>query len=80
MSATTDKAIPCPDLLCRLDTVRMSGQQRRQAEASLRDGELVAALVLHLTSDAAAIARGIVHAVSTMANGVKALLAKPVKH
>jgi hypothetical protein len=58
----------------------MSEQERRHARASLRDGELIADLVLRAAADMRAIARCIEHAAVSLARGIKAMLAKPAKH
>lgn len=80
MKATTDKAADRSSVVTRLDTIRMSEQERRQAIASLRDGELIAEIVLRAAAGMRAIARCVEHAAVSLASGIKAMLAKPVKH
>ncbi len=80
MNTNTDNAIDRSGVYTCLDKIRMSERERWHARESLRDGELVAELVLRAVSDMAAIARGIGRAVSSLAMAIKALLAKPVKH
>ncbi len=80
MKATTDKEVDRSSVFTRLDTIRMSEQERRHAKASLRDGELIAELVLRAAADMRAIARCVEYAAVSLASGIKAMLAKPVKH
>lgn len=80
MNAMTDKASNRSSVFTRLDTIRMSQEQRRQANASLRDAELIAGLVLRAAADMRAIARGVEHAAVSLASGIKAMFARPVKH
>ena len=80
MNANTDNAVDRSGVYTCLEKIRMSERERWHARESLRDGELVAELVLRAAADMAAIARGIAHAASALAGGVKALLAKPIKH
>jgi hypothetical protein len=80
MKPTTDNAADKSSAVTRLDTIRMSKEQRRQAYASLHDAELIAELVLRAVADMRAIARGVEHAAASLASGIKAMLAKPVKH
>ena len=79
MKATTDKAAVRPSVATRLDTIRMSERDRRQANASLRDGELIGELLLRAAADMRAIARGVEYAALSLASGIKAMFAKPVK-
>ncbi len=80
MKATTDNAADRSGAVTRLDTIRMSEEQHSQANARLRNGELIAELVLRAVADTRAIARGVEHAAVSLASGIKAMLAKPVKH
>lgn len=80
MKTTTDKEVDRSSVFTRLDTIRMSEQERRHAKASLRDGELIAELVLRAAADMRAIARCVEYAAVNLASGIKAMLAKPVKH
>lgn len=80
MKATTDKAADRSRVYTRLDTIRMSELERRHAYASLRDGELIAELVLRAAADMRAIAQCVEGAAVSLASGIKAMLAKPVKH
>ncbi len=80
MKATTDKAADRPTVFTSLDTIRMSKQERRHAYASLRNGELIAELVLRAGADMRAIARCVEYAAVSLASGIKAMFAKPVRH
>ena len=80
MKAMTDTAADGSAVHTRLGTIRMSELQLRHARASLRDGELIAELVLRAAADMRAIGQGIGHAAASLANGIKAMFAKPVKH
>lgn len=80
MKAMTDKEADRPGIFARLDTIRMSELERRDAYASLRTGELIADLVLRAADDMRAIARYVEHAGVSLASGIRTMLAKPVKH
>ena len=80
MKVTMDKAADSPSVYTRLDTIRLSEQERSHAYASLRNGEFIAELVLRAAADMRAIARGVEHAGVGLASGIKAMLAKPIKH
>lgn len=80
MKTMTDKAAHRSSVYTDLDTIRMSELKRRHAYASLRDGELIAELVLRAAAEMRAIARGVEHAATSLARGIKTMLAKPVKH
>ena len=80
MKGMTDKATYRSSLDIRLDTIRMSELDRRQAYASFRNGELIAALLVRAAADMRAIARYVEHAAVSLAGGIKAMLEKPVKH
>jgi hypothetical protein len=58
----------------------MSEAERRQAYASLRDGELIASMLLRAAADLRIIARGVEHVAVSLAGSIKAMFAKPVKH
>jgi hypothetical protein len=64
----------------RLDSICMSESERCSAEASLRDGELIAALVLRAADTVRGLAQSLALAASTLASGIKSTLTKPVKH
>lgn len=80
MKAKTDKAACRSNVSTRLDTIRMSELERRQAYSSLRNGELMADLVLRAAAEVHAVARYLEHAAVSLASGIRALVAKPVKH
>ena len=80
MKARTDNAADRSHVLARLDTIRMGEQERRHAYASVREGELIAELVLRAVADMRAFARGVEHAAVSLVSGIKTMLAKPVKH
>jgi hypothetical protein len=80
MKAMTDKAADRSRANIRLETIRMSELERRHAYAGLRDGELIAELVLRAAADMRAIAHGVEHAAVSLATGIKGIFAKPVKH
>jgi hypothetical protein len=80
MTATTVKSADVTGARTRLDTIRMSADQRRHAYASLGNAELIAELVLHAAADMRAIAQFVEGAGASLAGGIKALVAKPVKH
>ena len=80
MKTTTDKEVDRSSVFTRLDTIRMSEQERRHAKASLRHGELITELVLRAAADMRAIAQCVEGAAVSLASGIKAMLAKPVKH
>jgi hypothetical protein len=66
-------------LVIRLDTIRMSELDRRQAYANLHNAELVAGLVLRAVDDLCLIARGVEYVAASLAGSIKAMFAKPVK-
>jgi hypothetical protein len=80
MKTRSDDIANRSSLEIRLDTIRMSELDRRQAYASLRNAELVAGLVLRAAADMRAIARGVEGVAAGLAGGIKGLFAKPVKH
>ena len=80
MKTTTDTTAETSGFVTRLDSIRMGKEQRRQARASLREGELIAELVLRAVADIGAIARSVEHAAVILTSGIKAMWAKPVKH
>jgi len=80
MKVTTNKATDGSGVFTRLDTIRMSELERWHANASLRDGELIADLVLRAAADMRAIARCVERTAVGLASGIKAMLAKPAKH
>jgi hypothetical protein len=80
MKTKSDDVANRSSLEIRLDTIRMSELDRRQAYSSLRNAEMVAGLVLRAVADMRAIARGVEYAVASLVGGIKAMFAKPVKH
>jgi len=80
MTATTDKTADWSNVYGSLDSVRMSQLQRRHARASLRDGELIAELVLRAAAGMRAIVRSVEHAVVSLACGIRAMFAQPARH
>ena len=80
MKAITDKAADRSNVYARLDTIQMSELERRHAKASMRNADLIVELVLRAAADMRAVAQGVVHAAASLASGIKATLAKPVKH
>jgi len=80
MNAIKDKAADRSGVYARLDTIRMSELQRTHAYASLRQGELVAELVLRAAADMRAVAHYVEGAGAGLANAIKAMFAKHVKH
>ena len=54
--------------------------ERWHAKASMRNADLIVELVLRAADDMRAFAQGVVHAAISLASGIKATLAKPVKH
>jgi len=58
----------------------MSDYERWRANASLRQGELIAEFVMRVAADIRAVAHGIEHAAASVVSSIKAMLAKPVKH
>lgn len=80
MKATTHTAADRSSDFTRLGTINMGALERRHANASLRDAELITALVLRAAVDMRAIARRAERAASGLASGIKTMFAKPVKH
>ena len=80
MYANSNNAIDRSGGYTCLDTIRMSEHRRRQAYASLREGERIAGLLLRAVADLRAVARGVEHAAAGLVAGVKAMFARPVKH
>lgn len=80
MKAMTEKTVDWRVIHRRLDAVRMSEYDRRQARESLRNAEMIVELVLPLVNAIGSIGRAIEHAALGTAHGIKAIFAKPVKH
>jgi hypothetical protein len=80
MKATTNNGADRSSALACLDTIRMSEHERRRANAGLRNGELIAELVLRAVAKVRAIARYIEHAAVGLASGIVAMSAKHTKH
>ena len=78
MYANSNNAIDRSGGYTCLDTIRMSEHERRHARESLRDGELVADLLLRAAADMGAVARYVETAAASLARGIKTILAKPV--
>ncbi len=79
MKAMTDTAVDRSSAYARLDAMHISEEERRLAKASLRQGELIAELLLRAVADARAITQGVEHAAVSLANGVKTLFARSVE-
>ncbi len=62
-----------------LDTIRLSKTERSRAYASLRSGDQIAGFVLGAVAETRAIARRVESMAASLASGIKAMLAKPVK-
>lgn len=73
MNARTHQART--DVQVRLDSIRMSELDRRRAYTNLRNGELVAELVLRAAADLRAIAQYAEHAALRLASSIRAMLA-----
>lgn len=80
MKDITDKAANRSNVYARLDAIQMSELERWHAKASMRNADLIVELALHVADDMRAVAQGVVHAAISLASGIKATLAKPVKH
>jgi len=80
MKAKTMKAANRSVSLPRLNTIPMSNYERWRANEGLRQGELVAEFVIGAVADLRAVAHGIEHAAASVASGIRAIFAKPVKH
>jgi len=80
MKVTTDKAADSSSVYTRLDAIHMSEEDRGHAKTSMRDAELVVELMLRAAGDMRAVAQGVAHAAAGLASGIKAMLAKPIKH
>ena len=63
-----------------LDAVRMGKLERKSAQASLRDGEMIATALMRAAQDLGAIGNFAEHALAGFTHGVKAIFAKPAKH
>ena len=80
MNAMTKKGAEWRIIHARLDAIRMSEYDRWQAKESLHNAERFVELVLPVALAINAIGEGVEHAVLSVAHGVKAIFAKPVKH
>jgi len=79
MKAMKDQTADKSNLHARLDTIRMSEEQRSHAYTSLHNGELVAELVLRAVADMRAIAQFAGRAAANLMGAIKAMLAKPAQ-
>ena len=80
MENLTDKAADGSSVHTHLETIPMSADQRAHAYTSLRNGELIADLVLRAAADMRAIGQIAERAAASLASAFKAMLAKPAKH
>ena len=63
-----------------MNAIPMNEYERWRANASLRQGELIADLVLRLVADLGAVVHALEHGIASVAHAIKVMLAKPVKH
>lgn len=80
MNAMQNKAAVTSGVYTRLETIRMSQPERMHAYASMRQGELVAELVLRAAADMRAVAQLAESAGASLAHAVKSMFAKHAKH
>lgn len=80
MKAVKEKASEWAVISRRLDAVRMSEYDRWQAKESLRNAEYFVELVMPIATVINAIGQAVEHAVHSLAHGIKAIFAKPIKH